>query len=396
MKLIQQCNLCGRSFWIESLTISIFCQTCIDIQTQQYSHYRKNKRSSLSLNNNNNNININNSNNNNKIKQNRKNEDAFSHILIDNNVELNSHKDNNIKQLLNDHNQLKMKNKNDNLIDQDELIVNNLNNNIIVDKNNNININNGQIQNNDEEIISNEIDKFHENIASGNDINDNDIYVNYNEINTIDTTEDNLINTTTNNNNINIKDVIVIDDDCDNNIINNTSSSNKPMPNTSTPNYKNAMMILMENSRKKTTSGFIPSPTSKNSSINKSNSSNAIPNAFDSILSGNHANNTASSKAGQGGWGNKKIQKYPNMSTYAPAFKQIKVGSMLKPIIVDGFHYSSRSLSDCYFLTHFHGDHYDGLDASFDSGSIYCSVATAALCRLKLGLKGIFLLFILF
>ena len=80
--------------------------------------------------------------------------------------------------------------------------------------------------------------------------------------------------------------------------------------------------------------------------------------------------------------------KPPRVSNYAPAYKQVKVGSMTKPIIVDGFHYASASLSDCYFLTHFHYDHYCGLDASFDCGNIYCSQTTAGLLKLKLKIDG--------
>jgi DNA cross-link repair 1A protein len=45
-----------------------------------------------------------------------------------------------------------------------------------------------------------------------------------------------------------------------------------------------------------------------------------------------------------------------------------QVGNMQKPIVVDGFQYASAGLSDCYFLTHFHSDHYIGLDKDFDCG----------------------------
>lgn len=78
----------------------------------------------------------------------------------------------------------------------------------------------------------------------------------------------------------------------------------------------------------------------------------------------------------------------PRVGNYAPAYKQVKVGNMTKPIIVDGFHYASSQLSDCYFLTHFHYDHYCGLDSSFDCGSIYCSQTTAGLLKLKLKVDG--------
>jgi hypothetical protein len=55
---------------------------------------------------------------------------------------------------------------------------------------------------------------------------------------------------------------------------------------------------------------------------------------------------------------------------YAPAFKKIQLGSMSCPIVVDGFQYSSSLLSDCYFLTHFHSDHYVGLTSDFDAGTV--------------------------
>eukprot|EP01038_Epipyxis_sp_PR26KG_P013544 gene13544-18168_t len=74
-------------------------------------------------------------------------------------------------------------------------------------------------------------------------------------------------------------------------------------------------------------------------------------------------------------------------SNYAPAFKKIQVGNMKVPIIVDGFQYAQKGLSDCYFLTHFHYDHYIGLSKSFSFGNIFCSVTTAALVKLKLNLN---------
>jgi hypothetical protein len=71
---------------------------------------------------------------------------------------------------------------------------------------------------------------------------------------------------------------------------------------------------------------------------------------------------------------------------YAPQYKQIKYANMRVPIIVDGFQYAHEALSDCYFLTHFHSDHYGGLDNSFSCGSVYCSPTTAGLVRLRLHL----------
>jgi DNA cross-link repair 1A protein len=68
----------------------------------------------------------------------------------------------------------------------------------------------------------------------------------------------------------------------------------------------------------------------------------------------------------------------------APAYKIIRSQDMSYPIVVDGFTYASKQLSDCYFLTHFHSDHYTGLQKDFDCGRIFCSPTTASLIRLKI------------
>ncbi|KAF1329787.1 DNA cross-link repair protein, partial [Globisporangium splendens] len=61
-----------------------------------------------------------------------------------------------------------------------------------------------------------------------------------------------------------------------------------------------------------------------------------------------------------------------------PDFKRIK--GTHPSFIVDGFKYASKALSSVYFLTHFHSDHYTGLEKkSFDCGIIYCNQITAAL-----------------
>ena len=70
---------------------------------------------------------------------------------------------------------------------------------------------------------------------------------------------------------------------------------------------------------------------------------------------------------------------------WAPDFKKIQIPEMTCPIVVDGFQFASKELSDCYFLTHFHSDHYAGLDKDFNAGRIYCSTTTYSLVRLKIG-----------
>ena len=53
---------------------------------------------------------------------------------------------------------------------------------------------------------------------------------------------------------------------------------------------------------------------------------------------------------------------------FTPDYKKVIVPPMTMPAIVDGFNYASSALSDCYFLTHFHSDHYTTLHKSFDCG----------------------------
>ncbi|KAL0671914.1 hypothetical protein Bca4012_034618 [Brassica carinata] len=55
------------------------------------------------------------------------------------------------------------------------------------------------------------------------------------------------------------------------------------------------------------------------------------------------------------------------------------------PFRVDAFKYLTR---DCchWFLTHFHLDHYQGLTKSFSHGKIYCSLITAKLVNMKIGI----------
>ena len=53
-------------------------------------------------------------------------------------------------------------------------------------------------------------------------------------------------------------------------------------------------------------------------------------------------------------------------------------------VIVDGFEYAAPELSKIYFLSHFHADHYIGLNKDFDFGTIYCTTVTARLAHYKL------------
>ncbi|EOA26643.1 hypothetical protein CARUB_v10022707mg [Capsella rubella] len=55
------------------------------------------------------------------------------------------------------------------------------------------------------------------------------------------------------------------------------------------------------------------------------------------------------------------------------------------PFRVDAFKYLTRECSH-WFLTHFHLDHYQGLTKSFNHGKIYCSLVTAKLVNMKIGI----------
>jgi hypothetical protein len=68
---------------------------------------------------------------------------------------------------------------------------------------------------------------------------------------------------------------------------------------------------------------------------------------------------------------------------WAPACKKLQIRNMNEPIIIDGFQFSNPELSRCYFLTHFHSDHYQGLTRDFE-GVIYCSHTTAKLVQLRI------------
>jgi hypothetical protein len=54
-----------------------------------------------------------------------------------------------------------------------------------------------------------------------------------------------------------------------------------------------------------------------------------------------------------------------------PSYKRIPGTDFL----CDGFYYASGSLTQNYFLTHFHSDHYGGITKKWNEGIIYCSVS---------------------
>jgi hypothetical protein len=157
---------------------------------------------------------------------------------------------------------------------------------------------------------------------------------------------------------------------------------------------KNALSILMSSSRQQNQmKGFLASTTStksSNATTTATGESTTNPSAATSSSSSSKSNAGTKSN-GRWGWASKKtstsnttstsagprVDAAKEYGTYAPAYKKIQVGGMTHPIIVDGFQYASPHLSDCYFLTHFHSDHYQGLRADFDCGKcINCSITS--------------------
>ena len=67
----------------------------------------------------------------------------------------------------------------------------------------------------------------------------------------------------------------------------------------------------------------------------------------------------------KGSWASNKRR-----SGQCPSYKRIPGTDFL----CDGFYYSG-SLTQNYFLTHFHSDHYGGIDRNWKEGIIYCSVS---------------------
>jgi len=75
--------------------------------------------------------------------------------------------------------------------------------------------------------------------------------------------------------------------------------------------------------------------------------------------------------------------KYSN----CPSYKKIPGTDF----ICDGFYYARSTLSQNYFLTHFHSDHYGGITKQWNEGTIYCSLPTANLVNQQLGVDKRFL-----
>lgn len=69
------------------------------------------------------------------------------------------------------------------------------------------------------------------------------------------------------------------------------------------------------------------------------------------------------------------------MAAARPAHKRVPDS----PFLVDSFRWPGTKGLDVHVLTHFHGDHYGGLDERWDRGTIVCTAITADLVEFRLG-----------
>ena len=144
------------------------------------------------------------------------------------------------------------------------------------------------------------------------------------------------------------------------------------------PVQRNAFLLLMNNRNNKSR---VP-----DAGLNENGSKQPVQrNAF-SLLMNNRSNKSLVPVASKPNrkkkrpW-SRRLASSRNPSSI-PHYKLIKVGGnskRLQPIVVDGFQYSSLTLSRIYFLSHFHSDHYIGLRKTFSDGTIYCTQVTANL-----------------
>ncbi|OQS03885.1 DNA cross-link repair protein [Thraustotheca clavata] len=111
----------------------------------------------------------------------------------------------------------------------------------------------------------------------------------------------------------------------------------------------------------------------------------ANANAFDIMMRGAQSSAVVSKKPAtkpSASFKRKPFEKRNNKYS-CPDYKKIKGTD----IIVDGFQYASPTLSNTYVLSHFHSDHYTGLNKSFGAGIVYCTPITARLVSLCLGVN---------
>jgi DNA cross-link repair 1A protein len=106
-------------------------------------------------------------------------------------------------------------------------------------------------------------------------------------------------------------------------------------------------------------------------------------NAFGLLMTASKRQNQAKKKKSnkkRSSWRRRPAQRMdPNR---VPSCKLIPTKP--RPIVVDGFQFAAPALSGLYFLSHFHADHYIGLQKDFSCGLIFCSEKTRALALLRL------------
>ena len=100
------------------------------------------------------------------------------------------------------------------------------------------------------------------------------------------------------------------------------------------------------------------------------------------LMKGAKRQRQASKKKARAIKGKGKQKRTRRTRGWCPPFKKIPNTSF----IVDGFHYPCAS-TKYYFLSHFHSDHYGGLDGSFDAGTVVCNGVTSRLIQSQLGVK---------
>jgi DNA cross-link repair 1A protein len=93
-------------------------------------------------------------------------------------------------------------------------------------------------------------------------------------------------------------------------------------------------------------------------------------------------NPQSNGSGGYGGYNRFQQRRSGNYGTRScPSYKKIPQTDF----VCDGFQYANETVTKNYFLTHFHSDHYGGIDKSWRAGTIYCSIPTANLVNQQLG-----------